>query len=109
MYNTSVQVITDLRKTADPRDAGMYTFYLGEAFRQRNKKDDRVQAAKLYAQAITEPGAPAVAWREQGLALRDAKQFADASKNLQEYLVKDPNAQDRGFIEGYLKQMESSQ
>jgi len=109
MYNTSVQVITDLRKTADPRDAGMYTFYLGEAYRQRNKNDDRVQAAKLYAQAITEPGAPAMAWREQGLAQRDAKQFKDAIKNLQEYLAKDPNAQDRGFIEGYLKQMEASQ
>ncbi len=109
MYNTSVQVITDLRKTADPRDAGMYTFYLGEAYRQRNKNDDRVQAAKLYAQAITEPGAPAMAWREQGLALRDAKQFKDAIQNLQEYLAKDPNAQDRGFIEGYLKQMETQQ
>ena len=109
MYNTSVQVITDLRKVADPSDAGMYTFYLGEAFRQRNKNDDRVQAAKLYAEAVTELGAPAAAWREEGLALRDAKQFKDAAKNLQEYLAKDPNAQDRGFIEGYLKQMEASQ
>ncbi len=109
MYNTSVQVIGDLRKTADLTDAGMYTFFLGEAYRQRNKNDDRVQAAKLYAQAITEPGAPAMAWREQGLALRDAKQFKEASKNLQEYLAREPKAQDRGFIEGYLKQMELSQ
>lgn len=109
MYNTSVQVIGDLRKTADPDDAGMYTFYLGEAYRQRNKKDDRAQAEKLYAQSISEPGAPAQAWREHGLALRTNKQHRDAIKHLQHYLEKDPNAQDRGFIESYVKQMETSQ
>ena len=107
MYNTSVQVIGDLGKTADPNDAGMYTFYLGEAYRRRNKNDDRLQAANFYAQAINEPGAPAQAWREHGLALRDGKQFPSAIKNLQEYLAKDPEAQDRGFIESYLKQMET--
>lgn len=107
MYNTSVQVIGDLRKTANPNDAGMYTFYLGEAYRQRNKNDDRLQAAKLYAQAITEPGVPAQAWREHGLALRDDKRLPEAIRNLQEYLAKNPEAQDRGFIESYLKQMET--
>ncbi len=109
MYNTSVQVISDLRKTADPADAGMYTFYLGEAYRQRNKNDDRAQASRLYAQAIGEAGAPAQAWREHGLALRNDKRYQDAIKHLEEYLAKDPNAQDRGFIESYVKQMESSQ
>lgn len=108
MYNTSVQVIGDLRKTAAPNDTGMYTFYLGEAYRQRNKNDDRAQAIKLYAQAITEPGAPAEAWRENGLALRDSKQFPEAIKNLQSYLARSPEAQDRGFIESYLKQMETA-
>ncbi|MGH8049856.1 MAG: M48 family metalloprotease [Arenimonas sp.] len=107
MYNTSVQVIGDLRKTADPSDAGMYTFYLGEAYRQRNKNDDRAQATKLYAQAVTEAGSPAQAWRENGLALRDSKHYLDAIKNLQEYLTRDPGAPDRGFIESYLKQMET--
>lgn len=108
MYNTSVQVIGDLRKTADPADAGMYSFYLGEAYRQRNKNDDRAQAARLYAQAIGEAGAPPQAWREHGLALRDGKQYPDAIKYLSEYLARDPGAQDRGFIESYLKQMETS-
>lgn len=108
MYNTSIQVIGDLRKTADPADAGMYTFYLGEAYRQRNKNDDRKQAASLYAQAITEPGAPPQAWREHGLALRESTQNQDAIRHLREYLARDPDAQDRGFIESYLKQMEAS-
>ncbi len=109
MYNTSVQVIGDLGKTAASDDSGMYTFYLGEAYRQRNKNDDRSRAIKLYAQAITEPGAPAEAWRENGLALRDSKQFPEAIKNLQSYLAKSPEAQDRSFIESYLKQMETAQ
>ena len=109
MYNTSVQVIGDLRKTAAVNDAGVYTFYLGEAYRQRNKNDDRAQAIKLYAQSITEPGAPAEVWRENGLALRDIKQFPEAIKNLQSYLARSPEAQDRGFIESYLKQMETAQ
>ncbi len=109
MYNTSVQVIGDLRKTADPSDAGMYTFYLGEAYRRRNKNDDRAQARKLYAQAVLEPGAPPQAWREHGLALRDSKAFPEAIRHLREYLAKDPLAQDRGFIESYLKEMETAQ
>ncbi|MEO7251395.1 MAG: M48 family metallopeptidase, partial [Arenimonas sp.] len=57
MFASSIQVIRDLQVGAPREDAGLYTFYLGEAFRRRGKDTDKAEAARLYAQAITEPGA----------------------------------------------------
>jgi predicted Zn-dependent protease len=72
MFASSIQVMTDLRAAAPATDAGLYTFYLGEAHRRRGKDADRAAAATLYAQAVSQPGAPPEAWREHGLALRAA-------------------------------------
>lgn len=107
MYSTSIQVIGDLRRTAPSADAGLYTFYLGEAYLRRNKNDDRGEAAALFAEALGQPGAPPQAWREHGLALRDAGKPAEAASNLKHYLELAPQAEDRAFIQSYLVQLES--
>ncbi|KFN44300.1 M48 family metallopeptidase [Arenimonas oryziterrae] len=107
MYATSIQVIGDLRKTAAPADRGLYTFFLGEAHRRRNKNDDRAQAATFYAQSVGEPGAPAEAWREHGMALRESGQKVAAASALHHYLDASPDAPDRAFVLSYLAELEA--
>ena len=106
MFSSSIQVIGDLSKTAAASDAGLYSFFLGEAYRRRNKVGDRDLAGKFYAQAIEQPGAPPQAWRERGLALRDAGNRPEAARALQHYLELSPMADDRAFIANYLADLE---
>ena len=108
MYSTSIQVIGDLRRTAPAANAGLYTFYLGEAFHRRNKNDDRLKAAALFAEALSQPGTPPEAWREHGLALRDAGKSAEAALQLKHYLELAPQAEDRAFIQSYLARLETT-
>jgi predicted Zn-dependent protease len=110
MYDTSIQVIDDLRSDADDEDRAVYTFYLGEAYRQRGAGDDLQHAARLYAEAISLPSPPAAAWREHGLASRGNGQAAQALAALRKYLeLTADGAEDRAFIEQYLRELESRQ
>jgi len=107
MFASSIQVISDLQLGESPDDAGLLNFYLGEAYRRRGKEGDREQAAKLYALAITQPGAPAKAWREHGLALRAAGARVPAAAALRRYLELAPKADDLAFVTGYLGELEA--
>ena len=109
MYDSSIVVIGDARKAAAPGDAGLYSFFLAEAHRRRNKPGDRQAAASLYARSVTEPGAPPEAWREVGLQLRDAGQRQQSASALRSYLERSPDAADRAFINAYLTELEPAQ
>lgn len=105
-YDTSIQVITDLRDGAPADIAGTLAFYLAQAYRQRRGKDDDATASKLYKEAIAHDDAPAGAWREYGLDLRQNGQRAPAADALRHYLQQSPQADDRAFIEQYLAELE---
>jgi predicted Zn-dependent protease len=107
MFSSSIQVFTDLQAVAAPEDVGLVHFYLGEAYRRRGKEGDKAQAAKLYAEAVSQPGAPPQAWREHGLALRDAGSHAAAAAALHHYLELAPQAEDLAFVTGYLAELEA--
>ena len=107
MFASSIQVISDLRAGAPAEDAGLYSFYLGEAYRRRGKEPDKAEAARLYALAITQAGAPPEAWREHGLALRAANQRPAAAAALRRYLELAPTAEDLAFVTGYLTDLEA--
>jgi hypothetical protein len=109
MFASSIRVITDLQVDQAPEDAGLLSFYLGEAYRRRGKEGDKAEAAKLYAQAISQPGAPPQAWREHGLALRDAGAKAEAAAALHRYIELAPQADDLAFVAGYLSELETKQ
>ena len=106
MYASSIVVIEDARKAAAAGDAGLYSFFLAEAYRRRNKAGDRESAARLYSQSLTEPGTPPEAWREVGLQLRDAGQRQPSANALRTYLQRAPGATDRAFIDAYLRELE---
>jgi predicted Zn-dependent protease len=108
MYDTSIQVLGELRPLA-PRDAqATYAFFQAEALRRRGKNDDRAQAARLYAEAVALPDPPAAAWREHGLVLRGEGRRAEAASALNCYLRLDPSAADAAFIRRYLTEMEAT-
>ena len=107
MYDTSIQVIRDLRTGARPELEGIYDFYQGEALRRRNKPGDLAQADLLYARAVGNANAPAEAWREHGLALKRSGQPQEALLSLKTYLTKKPDAGDRLFVEQDIARLES--
>ena len=107
MFASSIRVISDLQVGAAPEDAGLLSFYLGEAYRRRGKEGDKAQATKLYALAVTRPGAPPPAWREHGLALRDAGDRPAAAAALRHYLELAPQAEDMDFVNSYIAELES--
>ncbi len=106
-FDTTIELIGDLRDGADADSAGTLAFYLAEAYRHRGKNDDRASASKLYAEAITHADAPVDAWREYGLDLRQNGQPAAAAEALRHYLKLSPQAGDRAFIEKYLAELET--
>lgn len=107
MFATSIEVIGALRDTAPADERGLYTYYLGEAHRRRGKTDDLAQADALFTEAVAEPAAPPEAWREHGLALRDAGRRTEAADALRHYLSLAADAGDRAFIGDYIHQLES--
>ncbi len=106
-FDTTIQMVGELRDGCDDDSKGTLTFYLAEAYRHRSKNDDRTTASKLYAEAIAHADAPADAWREYGLDLRQNGKPADAAAALHHYLELSPQAGDRAFIEKYLTELET--
>jgi predicted Zn-dependent protease len=107
-YASSLLVIQELLDDAPPEDRGMLTFYLGEGYRRRDGEGDDAKAAELYARAVTMPGAPAAAWRENGYALAEAGRKDDARLALQTYLRDAPQADDRAFVQRALDKLGDS-
>lgn len=106
MYQSSIVVMTELLSVSPAEHKGLYTFFLAEAHRRKNKEGDRAKADELYAQATQLPDAPSGAWREYGLALKSANNKPAALAALNRYLALDPKADDRLFIEQYLKELQ---
>lgn len=107
-YDTTIQVFSELRQEALPETKALYTFYLGEAYRRRNKNDDRTRAAALYAEALAQPQPPVACWREQGMLLRDQGDKSGALASLRRYLDAAPDADDAALIKHYVMKLEST-
>ena len=78
-------------------------FYLGEAYRRRNAKDDNTNALNAYSAAIAGADAPSAAHRGLGLAALKSGQKAMARDAFKQYLALAPDAPDRATVEYYLQ------
>lgn len=107
-YDTTLHVFGELQADAEPGSRGLYTFYVGQAHRRRNRDGDAAKAAASYAQAITEPAVPTAAWREQGLMRLTLGDRAGARASLQRYLELAPQADDTSLVRHYLGKLEST-
>ena len=100
-YGESLHLIG--RLSAEGEDLGVLNFYRAEAYRQRRADGDAGLALAAYQAAAAQPDAPNETWRELGAALRKSGDKAGASKALQTYIAKAPQADDRWIVEGDLK------
>lgn len=83
--------------------AGELQFYLAEAYRRRNGKDDNANALSAYRAAIAGMNAPVAAQRGLGLVALKSGQKIVAREAFQQYLALVPDASDRATVEYYLK------
>ena len=105
-YAASILVVSELLADAPPGDKALLSFYLGEAYRRRGSPSDSNEAARWYAQAIAQPDPPVDAWREHGMALRDAGKRREAADALRRYLDLAGDAPDRAFVEHDLAELQ---
>jgi len=99
-FGQSVAMVTQLLK-AEP-GSGELRYYLGEAYRRRNAKGDLESATEAYKQAIAQTSVPSVAYRGLGLVSLKSGQNEAARAAFEQYLSREPQAQDREMVQFYL-------
>ena len=77
--------------------------YRGEMYRRRAHPGDFELAIAAYQEAIAAGDEAAANWRGLGLALRQLNREPEANSAFREYLERDPQAEDRALIEGWLR------
>lgn len=82
-------------------------FYLGEAYRLRNKAGDTERAVKAYRAAIEAAPEFPGSYRALGIHHMKQKRPEQAEQYLDRYLELAPNAPDRGYIEVYRDSLRS--
>jgi predicted Zn-dependent protease len=99
-FGQSVAMISQLL-IAEPGSAEL-RYYLGEAYRRRNAKGDLENATKAYQDALAQSSALSVAYRGLGLVSLKAGQNDAARAAFEQYLSREPQAQDRDMVQFYL-------
>lgn len=89
-------------------DDARAVFFLAESHRRRGTDIDHAEALKLYREAVALPTPPAEAYRGLGLELQHAREHAAAAAAYRRYLELAPTAGDRGHIEEFLRQCETT-
>lgn len=101
-----VQVLLD-RLKEDEVSKGVVWYYQGEVLRRQPDLEDRSEAIAAYRNALQHEDAPAVTHRSLGLLLAKQDETAAARAAFRNYLAASPEAEDRGIIEYYLKDLET--
>jgi predicted Zn-dependent protease len=105
-FGQSIAMINQLLK-AEPGSAEL-RYYLGEAYRRRNAKGDLESATKAYQEALTQTNAPSTAYRGLGLVSLKSGQNDAARAAFEQYLSREPQAQDRDMVQFYLTGIKGS-
>ena len=104
-YRSVLLVLEDESKLAKYPAAAH--FYLGEAYRMRGGKKDAELAEAAYRQAVKLEPSFAPSYRVLGLSCMKRKMGKEAARNFRNYLKLAPEAADKPYILGYIKQIES--
>jgi predicted Zn-dependent protease len=82
-------------------------FFMGEVYRQRGETEDRASAIEAYNQAIRcDPEYPQP-YKGLGIVYYKQKNYAESQASFEQYLLLDPETEDKGYIEQYMQRMNS--
>ena len=82
-------------------------FCMGEVYRQMGEEQDRANAIKAYDQAIScDPEYPEP-YKGLGIIYYKQKRYVKSRAAFEQYLMLDPEAEDKGYIEQYIQRMNS--
>ena len=101
-YDEIIAVLTDKDLASRYGETGR--FYLAEAYRLRDREDDHKKAIIAYHAAIESCPDFAPTYRSLGMVYLKSKKFKDAAEFLGRYMALEPAAEDKAFVEQYLKQ-----
>jgi predicted Zn-dependent protease len=83
------------------------SYYLGEAYRLRNKKGDIEKSIKAYKDSIQVNPDFSQAYRSLGMQYMKKNDSKNAIEYFNKYLVLAPDAPDVGYIENYISKLQS--
>lgn len=82
-------------------------FCLGEVYRQMGEEEDRANAIKAYERAIScDPEYPEP-HKGLGIVYYKQKRYLNSRAAFEQYLLLDPEAEDKGYIQQYIQRMNS--
>ena len=93
------------QSNAQTRYQGKHLYYLGEAYRRRGKEGDLNLALENYLESTKQNKEQLDAYKGLGLVYRQLGKKEEAILAFENYLSINSEANDRGFIESYIKQL----
>ena len=90
----------------DGESLGKLHYMQGELYRLRGDEDDDEKALAAYARATQTGNAPPETFRSQGTVLQRTGDIPGARTAFEQYLVAEPDADDRKMIEAYINQLQ---
>lgn len=103
-YGSLVHVLA--QPGAEKRFPLHFPYYLGEAYRLRNDKEDSAKAIQSYQQALQRAPEFAATYRSLGMVHMQENQKSDARAMFEKYLALQPQAEDAAFVQTYIQQMQ---
>jgi len=82
-------------------------FGMGEVYRQMGEEDDRANAIEAYNQAISCDREYPEPYKGLGIIYYKQKLYVKSKAAFEQYLLLDPDAEDKGYIEQYIQRMNS--
>ncbi len=80
-------------------------FCMAEVYRQKGKEEDRDSAIEAYGRAIQcDPGYPEP-YKGLGMVYFKQKRYEKSQKAFEQYLLLNPDGEDKGYIEQYIRRM----
>ncbi|MFQ6332610.1 M48 family metallopeptidase [Methylophilus sp. 3sh_L] len=100
-YKHVIALLSD--ETVLQRYPSTVHYYLGEAYRKRNEKEDAEIAMREFDKTIALNASFAPAYRARGLLLMSQNKTEQAISMFRRYLELAPEASDQSYVNGYLE------
>jgi predicted Zn-dependent protease len=83
-----------------------YAYYIGEAYRLRNEKEDYIKALQSYKQALDRAPGFAKTYKALGMLHMNDNQKTEARAMFEKYLAIQPDGEEAGYVKSYIQQIQ---